>query len=429
MKPPHGAGFGYPGLISALFRSTDKSVPSIEGHEAIDKASSDGEQVTGVCQERAIRAPRDLVLDLSRREPHPGTATDLSPWALNTYSRESPSSEVSSNATITAPLQPNHATDARNKTAGEPEFENPDDKQQRTGNKRLTRDQRRDILLMRRLGHKYEDIAKFLGVTQAAVQYTINRGRASPEHHNAGRKKLDRAEVPRHANGRKIRSDAIVELAFVAMFARPDINRQTQLPQLETYPRRMLSSPLLLLVISDLILENTCEMSIEREHSPIRAIVANPFHNSANQVNETLNSVKTEPEPEDGSHHPKIKQEPDIKQEPEPEPQQEEQVDMLEAAPAAARNVWIVVDLDFNRSDIGHLPATCQVLGVYRTVEGANTFAISFARFLILDPIAIQMGIQPHITVRNDYSVSVRVHDPVTGTLRDLIEVHAHGVS
>jgi len=207
MKPPHGAGFGYPRLISALFRSTDKSVPSIEGHDAIDNASSDGEQVTGVCQERAIRATKDLVIDLSGREPHPGTATDLSPWALNTYSRESRSSEVSSNATITAPLQPTHATDARNKTAGEHEFEKPDDKQQRTGNKRLTRDQRRDILLMRRLGHKYEDIAKFLGVTQAAVQYTINRGRASPEQHNAGRKKLDRAEVPRHANGRKIRSD------------------------------------------------------------------------------------------------------------------------------------------------------------------------------------------------------------------------------
>ena len=228
-----------------------------------------------------------------------------------------------------------------------------------------------------------------------------------------------------------------MELAFVAMFARPDTNRQTQLPQMEVYTRRMLSSPLLLLVISDLILENTCEMSIEREHSPIKLIVANPFHNSANQVNETLNSVKTEPEPEDGSHHPGIKQEhdieqePDIKQEPEPEPQpqQEEQADMLEAAPAAARNVWIVVDLDFNRSDIGHLPATCQVLGVYRTVEDANTFAISFARFLILDPIANSIGAQPHITVRNDYSVSVRVHDPATGILRDLIEVHAHGVS
>lgn len=207
MRPPHGANFGYPGPISALFRSTDESGQIIEGSDASHAAFSNGEQVTGTGQERSNRVSTELGIGLSEHESQQDTAFGLSPWTLNIYSKESRSSEASSNAAITASLQPAHAPDARNTAAGEDEFERPDDKQQRTGNKRLTRDQRRDILLMRRLGHKYEDIAKFLGVTQAAVQYTVNRGRASPEHHNAGRKKLDRPEVPRHANGRKIRSD------------------------------------------------------------------------------------------------------------------------------------------------------------------------------------------------------------------------------
>lgn len=84
----------------------------------------------------------------------------------------------------------------------------PPHRRRRKSSRRLTRDQRRDILLMRRLGHKYEDIAKFLGVSQSAVQYTVNTGRASPEHHKAGRKKIVRPDVPRHASGRKIRSDS-----------------------------------------------------------------------------------------------------------------------------------------------------------------------------------------------------------------------------
>jgi hypothetical protein len=66
--------------------------------------------------------------------------------------------------------------------------------------KRLTRDQRRDILLMRRLGHSYEFIAKFIGVSQRAVQYTCNTQRSTPQHKNAGRpsrsskEKADRRE-------------------------------------------------------------------------------------------------------------------------------------------------------------------------------------------------------------------------------------------
>jgi transposase len=40
--------------------------------------------------------------------------------------------------------------------------------------KRLTRDQRRDVLLMRGLGHTYQKIAEHLHISQRAVQYTCN---------------------------------------------------------------------------------------------------------------------------------------------------------------------------------------------------------------------------------------------------------------
>ena len=53
--------------------------------------------------------------------------------------------------------------------------------------KRLTRDQRRDILLMRRLGFSYEYIAGFLKVSQRAVQYTCQKQQATPQHSKAGR--------------------------------------------------------------------------------------------------------------------------------------------------------------------------------------------------------------------------------------------------
>lgn len=160
-------------------------------------------------------------------------------------------------------------------------------------------------------------------------------------------------------------------------------------------------------------------MSIKRENSPVPEIGARSFHNSANQVDETMDSVKTKPEPEEGPHHrdirqEEIKQEPDIEQEPEPEPRQEQQPNPPELAPTTTGNVWIITDLDFSRRATDHVPATCQVVGVYRTLEDANGFAISFARFLNLDSIANQTGVQPHITVRNNGSVSVRVHDPVT---------------
>lgn len=54
--------------------------------------------------------------------------------------------------------------------------------------RRLTRDERRDILLMRKLQFKYEDIAEFLGTTLSAVSYTIKQNTAEPGHKNSGRK-------------------------------------------------------------------------------------------------------------------------------------------------------------------------------------------------------------------------------------------------
>ena len=62
--------------------------------------------------------------------------------------------------------------------------------------KRLSRDQRRDILLLRRLGNSYEYIATTLGVSYGAVQYTCQKQRSTPQHKNAGRPpRLSRTEA------------------------------------------------------------------------------------------------------------------------------------------------------------------------------------------------------------------------------------------
>ena len=53
--------------------------------------------------------------------------------------------------------------------------------------KRLTRDQRRDVLLMRSLKYTYEQIAVHLGISQRAVQYTCQKETATPQHARTGR--------------------------------------------------------------------------------------------------------------------------------------------------------------------------------------------------------------------------------------------------
>lgn len=64
--------------------------------------------------------------------------------------------------------------------------------------KRLTRDQRRDILLMRRLGYTYKNIADFLHVSQRAVQYTVEKQKPTPQHSKAGRPpRLNKEEADR----------------------------------------------------------------------------------------------------------------------------------------------------------------------------------------------------------------------------------------
>ena len=62
--------------------------------------------------------------------------------------------------------------------------------------KRLTRDQRRDILLMRSLNHTYSEIATFLHVTERAVQYTCNTNQDTPQTKGRGRHpKLTKEQV------------------------------------------------------------------------------------------------------------------------------------------------------------------------------------------------------------------------------------------
>lgn len=52
----------------------------------------------------------------------------------------------------------------------------------------MTRDQRRDVLLMRRLGYRFESIAKFLGTTISSYHYTCCRGTPETQHQNGGRR-------------------------------------------------------------------------------------------------------------------------------------------------------------------------------------------------------------------------------------------------
>lgn len=54
--------------------------------------------------------------------------------------------------------------------------------------RRMSRDERRDILLMRKLGYKLEQIARYIGATVSAVNYTVRLGDPEPKHKNAGRK-------------------------------------------------------------------------------------------------------------------------------------------------------------------------------------------------------------------------------------------------
>ncbi|KAL2014731.1 hypothetical protein VTN00DRAFT_2256 [Thermoascus crustaceus] len=58
-----------------------------------------------------------------------------------------------------------------------------------------TRDQRRDILLMRRLGYSYEQISQHLGVTIRKVQYTCQSQSDTPKKPSGRRSKLGEAQL------------------------------------------------------------------------------------------------------------------------------------------------------------------------------------------------------------------------------------------
>ena len=60
---------------------------------------------------------------------------------------------------------------------------------------RLTRDQRRDILLLRQIGKSYSEIALILTVTERAVQYTCNLQKATPQKQPGRPSKLSQEEV------------------------------------------------------------------------------------------------------------------------------------------------------------------------------------------------------------------------------------------
>jgi hypothetical protein len=64
--------------------------------------------------------------------------------------------------------------------------------------KRLSRDERIRILTLRDIRRKYKDIAKQLGHTERAVQYTCEKHQSTPQHRKAGRPpKLNKEEVDR----------------------------------------------------------------------------------------------------------------------------------------------------------------------------------------------------------------------------------------
>ena len=52
--------------------------------------------------------------------------------------------------------------------------------------KRLTRDQRRDVQLLRSIGWTYDAIATYLDITKNAIRYAI-KTRPTPQHNKAGR--------------------------------------------------------------------------------------------------------------------------------------------------------------------------------------------------------------------------------------------------
>ncbi|EDN05860.1 conserved hypothetical protein [Histoplasma mississippiense (nom. inval.)] len=64
-----------------------------------------------------------------------------------------------------------------------------------TPTKRLTRDQRQDILLLRSLEWTYEKISNHLKITYQGVQYTCELGTATPKKHTGRPSQLTEEQI------------------------------------------------------------------------------------------------------------------------------------------------------------------------------------------------------------------------------------------
>ncbi|KAJ4520021.1 hypothetical protein HRR78_002271 [Exophiala dermatitidis] len=129
--------------------------------------------------------------------PAPPATAPLTPPAQPTQSTQPPQFTHPPQSTPPAQTQPTQSPPGSTTTqpvpptqpmqpAQSPETETTPSTPRR---KRLTRDQRRDILLMRSLGYTYEQISKHLHVTMAAVHYACTKAKdVTPQHHKAGRK-------------------------------------------------------------------------------------------------------------------------------------------------------------------------------------------------------------------------------------------------
>lgn len=76
---------------------------------------------------------------------------------------------------------PEQQPESKSKSKSQSQAQSQAQSQSQPRRRQLTRDQRRDILLLRRLGYKHFQIAEQLGLTTGSVQYTCNTRRASPQ--------------------------------------------------------------------------------------------------------------------------------------------------------------------------------------------------------------------------------------------------------
>ncbi|RMZ91749.1 hypothetical protein DV736_g995, partial [Chaetothyriales sp. CBS 134916] len=100
--------------------------------------------------------------------------------------------------------------------------------------RRLNRDQRRDILLMRSLGYTYEKIAAHLNVTCRAVQYTCIKNDPTPQHKRAGRRRKLASKEGEDQASQTSQGDTLVGIQ--------EQQQQQQQPQPQQQPQQLQQS-------------------------------------------------------------------------------------------------------------------------------------------------------------------------------------------